>query len=56
MWNLAVLDDESHVARSVIVHNCRSVLVPVTQADGWDGQEDPPPDVEPDPGFGAGAK
>lgn len=36
--------------------NCRSVLVPVTQADGWDGTEDPPPDVVPDPGFGAGAK
>lgn len=56
VWNLAVLDDESYVAESLIVHNCRSVLIPVTQIDGWDGTDDPTPDVEPQAGFGAGTK
>jgi SPP1 gp7 family putative phage head morphogenesis protein len=32
--------------------NCRSVLVPVTTIDGWDGQESERPDVEPADGFG----
>lgn len=31
--------------------NCRSVLVPVTTIDGWDGQESLPTDVEPAEGF-----
>lgn len=31
--------------------NCRSVLVPITTADEWDGQEDDVPDVEPQDGF-----
>jgi SPP1 gp7 family putative phage head morphogenesis protein len=31
--------------------NCRSVLVPVTVIDGWDGQESPPTDVQPAEGF-----
>lgn len=30
MWNLAVDEDETYVAAGVIVHNCRSLLVPVT--------------------------
>ncbi len=30
VYNLAVADDESYVVDGVIVHNCRSVLVPVT--------------------------
>jgi hypothetical protein len=50
--NLAVQDDESYVADSVIVHNCRSVLIPVTELDGWDGQESPEPSVQPAAGFG----
>lgn len=33
-------------------YNCRSVLVPVTELDGWDGQESPPPSVQPQQGFG----
>jgi SPP1 gp7 family putative phage head morphogenesis protein len=33
--------------------NCRSVLVPITAIDGWDGRESPPPTVEPQKGFGA---
>jgi SPP1 gp7 family putative phage head morphogenesis protein len=33
--------------------NCRSVLIPVTQIDGWDGRESPAPSVEPHKGFGA---
>jgi len=32
--------------------NCRSVLIPVTELDGWDGQESPPPNVQPQAGFG----
>lgn len=31
--------------------NCRSVLIPVTVIDGWDGQESPEPTVEPAVGF-----
>lgn len=36
--------------------NCRSILTPITQADGWDGQESDDPGVEPAPGFNAGEK
>jgi SPP1 gp7 family putative phage head morphogenesis protein len=32
--------------------NCRSVLIPVTELDGWDGEESPPPTVQPAAGFG----
>lgn len=32
-------------------YNCRSVLVPVTTIDEWDGQESVPPSVEPAEGF-----
>lgn len=44
-------DDETYVAEGLVVHNCRSVLVPVTTLDGWDGVESPEPDVEPAAGF-----
>ena len=37
-------------------YNCRSILIPITTADGWDGTESDPPDVEPQDGFGAGEK
>ena len=33
-------------------YNCRSVLIPITELDGWDGQESPPPKVQPQAGFG----
>jgi hypothetical protein len=29
VWNLAVEEDETYLAEELIVHNCRSVLVPV---------------------------
>lgn len=32
-------------------YNCRSVLIPVTTIDGWDGTEDPVPDIQPQDGF-----
>ncbi len=32
--------------------NCRSVLVPITSVDGWDGEEDEVPNVEAQVGFG----
>lgn len=31
--------------------NCRSVLIPITTIDGWDGQESPEPTVQPQDGF-----
>lgn len=34
-------------------YNCRSVLIPVTTIDGWDGVESPEPSVQPAKGFGA---
>lgn len=33
-------------------YNCRSVLVPITTVDGWDGEEDDVPNVEAQSGFG----
>lgn len=32
-------------------YNCRSLLIPITVIDEWDGQEDPVPQVEPAVGF-----
>lgn len=32
-------------------YNCRSLLIPITQADGWNGEESPEPTVEPQDGF-----
>jgi len=32
--------------------SCRSVLIPVTEIDGWDGKESPEPSVQPQAGFG----
>jgi SPP1 gp7 family putative phage head morphogenesis protein len=37
-------------------YNCRSLLVPITAVDGWDGQESPDPGVQPQDGFGGGAQ
>jgi len=37
-------------------YNCRSILVPITAVDGWDGKEDGVPGVVPQDGFGAGDK
>ena len=34
-------------------YNCRSVLIPITAIDGWDGRESPAPTVQPQKGFGA---
>lgn len=31
LWNLAVEQDESFIANSVVVHNCRSLLIPITK-------------------------
>ena len=33
--------------------NCRSILIPITIMDGWDGVESEPPTVKPAEGFGA---
>ena len=34
--------------------NCRSILIPITVLDEWDGKESPSPRVEPNKGFGIG--
>lgn len=31
LYNLAVLEDESYIANDIVVHNCRSVLIPITK-------------------------
>jgi hypothetical protein len=31
LYNLAVLDDESFIANGIVVHNCRSLLIPITE-------------------------
>lgn len=31
LWNLAVEGDESYIANGFAVHNCRSVLIPITR-------------------------
>ncbi len=31
LWNLAVKTDESYVANDIVVHNCRSTLIPITK-------------------------
>lgn len=54
------LDGHIHAADSAIWetyrppnhYNCRSLLVPITQADGWDGVESAAPIIEPQEGFG----
>lgn len=33
VWNLAVKEDETYLAEGIIVHNCRSLLTPVTPVD-----------------------
>lgn len=33
VYNLAVQDDESYIAKGVVCHNCRSILVPVAIGD-----------------------
>lgn len=45
LFNLSVLGDESYVVRGVVVHNCRSILSPVTineqvEQDDWATAED----------------
>jgi hypothetical protein len=31
LWNLAVEGDESYIANGFVVHNCRSLLIPITK-------------------------
>ncbi len=52
VYNLAVEGDESFYADGVAVHNCRSLLIPVTTVDDWNGKEDTiPASVKPQKGF-----
>lgn len=57
VWNLAVEEDETYLAENVIVHNCRSVLLPVTLLDeGWKREmlAQGPITVTPQDGFASG--
>ena len=31
LYNLAVDEDESYICNDIVVHNCRSILVPITK-------------------------
>ena len=35
LWNLAVEGDESYIADGVVVHNCRSLLIPITKYEDY---------------------
>lgn len=35
LWNLAIEGDESYIANGFAVHNCRSVLIPITKYEEW---------------------
>jgi len=39
LWNLAVAGDESYIANNIVVHNCRSILVPLTIFEKWEPTE-----------------
>lgn len=39
LYNLAVMDDESYVANGIVVHNCRSVLIPITKYEEFEPSE-----------------
>jgi hypothetical protein len=57
VWNLAVEEDETYLAEDVIVHNCRSMLLPVTLLDvGWQAEMagQGPITVKPQEGFATG--
>jgi SPP1 gp7 family putative phage head morphogenesis protein len=43
--------DEWDMYRPPNHYNCRSVLIPVTEADGWDGKSSPVPTITPQEGF-----
>lgn len=51
LWNLAVEEDETYIAGGVIVHNCRSILIPVTVLDQWEASKPLPESVRPQEGF-----
>lgn len=36
IYNLAIANDESYIANGIVVHNCRSVLVPITEYDDYE--------------------
>lgn len=33
LWNLEVLEDETYLAENLIVHNCRSLLIPIVEGE-----------------------
>lgn len=54
LCDLSVEEDATYVASGVIVHNCRSELVPMTAEEAADeGVTETPPDTEAADGFGA---
>ena len=40
LYNLAVEIDESYVANDIVVHNCRSTLIPITKYEENESRRD----------------
>ena len=47
VWNLAVSEDETYVAGGVIVHNCRSLLVPILTGEDFELSKMPSSSMQP---------
>ena len=52
VFNIAVQEDESYVANDIVVHNCLSILVPITKFEDY--KADKPIPVEKLKEWGAG--
>jgi len=35
LYNLAVKEDESYIAQGIVVHNCRSLTIPIFEGDKY---------------------
>lgn len=61
LWNLAVERDESYIANDIVVHNCRSTLIPITKYEEFKPTEsirgqDPQKFIEDNKGSGFSSK
>jgi SPP1 gp7 family putative phage head morphogenesis protein len=53
VYDISVDGDETYIANGLVVHNCRSVLVPLSAEEaGEEGVDDEAPDVDAAEGFG----
>ena len=61
LWNIAVENDESYIANNIVVHNCRSTLIPITKYEKYKPTEtirgqDPQTFIEENKGDGFATK